>query len=52
MSKTIFGNKMATFVFISSQVLFTKLLMAPRMQDAENAESAENAENTENAVIP
>ncbi len=49
MSKTIFWNKMATFVFISSQVLFTKLLMAPRTQCAENAESADKAVNAENA---
>jgi hypothetical protein len=41
---------MATLVFISSQVLVTKLLRALRMRDVENAESAENAEITVNDV--
>jgi hypothetical protein len=42
---------MATLVFISSQVLVTKLLRALRMWDVENAESAVydvNAVNTKN----
>ncbi len=41
---------MATLVFISSQVLVTKLLRVLRMRDVENAESTEIAVNDVNNV--